>query len=87
MLATWWMFVVLPASTPDREVNSFPATGPYRIESFLPGKRLVLVRNPRFRQWSAVAQPAGFPDRIVWINQKTNARGHQRRHGGAGRPQ
>ena len=75
MLATWWMFVVLPASTPDREVNSFPATGPYRIESFLPGKRLVLVRNPRFRQWSAAAQPAGFPDRIVWINQKTTAEG------------
>ena len=75
MLATWWIFVVLPASTPDREVNSFPATGPYRIESFQPGKRLVLVRNPRFVQWSAAAQPAGFPDRIVWINQKTSAQG------------
>ena len=25
-----------------------------------------LVRNPRFRQWSADAQPAGYPDRIVW---------------------
>ncbi len=25
---------------------------------------MVLVRNPRFRQWSAAAQPAGYPDRI-----------------------
>ena len=75
LLAGWLNFVVLPASTPDREVSAFPATGPYRIERFVPRKRLVLVRNPRFRQWSAVAQPAGFPDRIVWINQKTNADG------------
>jgi YVTN family beta-propeller protein len=75
LLAGWLNFVVLPASTPDRKVNSFPATGPYRIESFLPLKRLVLVRNPRFRQWSAVAQPAGFPDRIVWTNQKNNVEG------------
>jgi peptide/nickel transport system substrate-binding protein len=25
----------------------------------------VLVRNPRFRQWSAAAQPRGYPNRIV----------------------
>jgi YVTN family beta-propeller protein len=75
LLANWWQFVVLPASTPDRKVNAFPATGPYQIESFLPRKRIVLVRNPHFRQWSAVAQPAGFPDRIVWTNQKNNAQG------------
>ena len=25
-----------------------------------------LVRNPRFREWSADAQPAGFPDRMTW---------------------
>jgi peptide/nickel transport system substrate-binding protein len=25
----------------------------------------VLVRNPRFRVWSAAAQPDGYPDRIV----------------------
>jgi peptide/nickel transport system substrate-binding protein len=24
-----------------------------------------LRRNPYFRQWSAAAQPAGFPDQIV----------------------
>ncbi len=25
-----------------------------------------LVRNPRFKPWSTAAQPAGFPDEIVW---------------------
>jgi peptide/nickel transport system substrate-binding protein len=40
-------------------------TGPYLIESYEHSK-LVLVRNPQFRQWSAAAQPDGYPDRIVW---------------------
>ena len=41
-----------------------PGTGPYAVQSF--GKsRLVLVRNPHFREWSAAAQPDGSPDRIV----------------------
>ena len=26
----------------------------------------MLVRNPYFHQWSAAAQPDGYPDRIVW---------------------
>jgi peptide/nickel transport system substrate-binding protein len=26
----------------------------------------VLVRNPRFREWSRAAQPDGYPDRIEW---------------------
>src|SRR5262249_49329158 len=26
--------------------------------------RLILVRNPYFREWSEAAQPAGYPDRI-----------------------
>jgi peptide/nickel transport system substrate-binding protein len=32
-----------------------------------------LVRNPRFRQWSSDAQPAGSPDRIV-LTQELNTR-------------
>ena len=28
--------------------------------------RIVLVRNPYFHEWSAAAQPDGYPDRIVW---------------------
>ncbi len=49
-----------------------PATGAYMIKSFdqpspdAPVGRVELVRNPRFRVWSAAARPDGFPDRIVW---------------------
>jgi YVTN family beta-propeller protein len=43
-----------------------PATGPYRIASYHQGRSLTLVRNRYFRQWSADAQPAGYPKRIVF---------------------
>ena len=57
---------VAPAST-----HPLPATGPYVIDSYRRAKgsregSLVLVRNPRFREWSPAAQPNGYPDRIVW---------------------
>ena len=68
----------VPQDTPTnlRPGTFLPATGPYKIGSYTPQKaatqtspadpgRLELVRNPYFRQWSAVAQPAGYPDRIV----------------------
>ncbi len=42
-----------------------PATGPYMIESFDKKRGLRLVRNPRFREWSPAAQPAGYPDEIA----------------------
>jgi YVTN family beta-propeller protein len=52
--------------------GSVPGTGPYEISSYSPAPgdsnahgRLVLSRNRYFRQWSAAAQPAGFPDQIV----------------------
>jgi YVTN family beta-propeller protein len=59
---------VVPAGTPARDVGTSPApaTGPYMIQTFVPKKSLVLVRNPRFREWSRAAQPAGYPDRIEW---------------------
>lgn len=59
--------VAVPAGTPAREVPTrpIPATGPYQIAEFQKeAKRLHLVRNPRFREWSADAQPQGFPDSI-----------------------
>jgi ABC-type transport system substrate-binding protein/DNA-binding SARP family transcriptional activator/DNA-binding beta-propeller fold protein YncE len=57
---------VLPATTPDRQAQtSLPATGPYMISRYTPGRELLMVRNPRFREWSAAAQPAGNPDRIL----------------------
>jgi YVTN family beta-propeller protein len=53
--------------TPDQVLSAtqIPATGPYMTSSYVPYHRWVLVRNPRFREWSAVAQPRGYPDRIV----------------------
>jgi YVTN family beta-propeller protein len=57
---------VLPASTPGPQARTpLPATGPYMITRYVPGRELQLTRNPRFREWSAAAQPAGYPDRIV----------------------
>ncbi len=50
--------------------SGVPGTGPYMIQSFQKapeqGARVVLVRNPHFREWSAAAQPSGYPDRIEW---------------------
>jgi peptide/nickel transport system substrate-binding protein len=57
--------------------RALPATGPYMVSTYTrqqqapdgkvlaPG-RLVLVRNPHFRQWSAAAQPDGYSDRLVF---------------------
>lgn len=58
---------VLPSSVPDRPSTApLPATGPYLVRS-AGGGRVVLVRNPRFHEWSHAAQPSGYPDRIVWL--------------------
>jgi peptide/nickel transport system substrate-binding protein len=72
----------VPQDTPvDLPPGSFlPATGPYRIRSYTRGQdaddghsRLRLVRNPHFRVWSSEAQPAGYPDRIVFEAGYSNA--------------
>ncbi len=52
-----------------------PGTGPYMIRSYK-HSQLVLVRNPRFREWSAAAQPDGYPDKIISTYTK-NARAEQ----------
>jgi YVTN family beta-propeller protein len=58
----------VPASVPAHDVGTtpVPATGPYMITRDVPGREVDLGRNPEFRQWSAAAQPDGYPDRIVW---------------------
>jgi peptide/nickel transport system substrate-binding protein len=64
----------VPAGTPSRVAPTdslVPATGPYMISRFIPKRHVVLVRNPRFREWSRAAQPEGFPDRIVFDLTKT----------------
>ena len=58
----------VPAGTPNKDVRTRPvaATGPYMIAAYRPGSVVRLVRNPRFHVWSDAAQPAGYPDEIVW---------------------
>jgi len=65
-LATPSGFAVPPdVSRDDSGVHPLPATGPYMIRSYTL-RRAVLVRNPYFHEWSADAQPDGYPDHIVW---------------------
>jgi peptide/nickel transport system substrate-binding protein len=57
---------ILPASTPDKNVNiPPPGTGPYKWVQYAPNKAMKVVRNPYFKEWSKDAQPAGNPDTIV----------------------
>jgi peptide/nickel transport system substrate-binding protein len=50
------------ASTP---VQQLPSTGPYQVASVTHGD-VTLIRNPYFEQWSAAAQPEGYPDVITY---------------------
>jgi peptide/nickel transport system substrate-binding protein len=64
--------LALPAAYPvPRRVSmtkparlGVPGTGPYMIQSYK-HSQVTLVRNPRFREWSAAAQPDGYPGRII----------------------
>ncbi len=62
-----WLFPV-PPGTPSHDVGTtpVPATGPYEIQSYVPGRLLTLVRNRYFHVWSAPARPDGYPDEIVY---------------------
>ena len=53
----------IPRGTPDRNMGTRPvaSTGPYMIESYVPGRALTLVRNPYFGVWARAARPDGFP--------------------------
>jgi peptide/nickel transport system substrate-binding protein len=58
---------VVPADTSKKLTGNDvpPGTGPYMWQSYNPNSQAVLVRNPYFHEWSAAAQPAGNPDKIV----------------------
>jgi ABC-type transport system substrate-binding protein len=58
----------IPAGTPAKAIAAKPpvGTGPYRVENFVPGRELTLVRNPHFHVWSPAARPDGYPDEIVF---------------------
>lgn len=57
-----------PQGTPATQLKvPLPGTGPYMIKDYRPDeKQFTLTRNPHFRQWSYAAQPAGYPDTIIW---------------------
>lgn len=56
----------VPASTPLKvpAQKPLPATGPYMLVHVDLAHRIRLIRNPYFHEWSAAAQPPGFPDEI-----------------------
>ena len=58
----------IPPGTPSTEVSTrpVPGTGPYMIESYVPGRQLKLTRNPGFRVWSEAARPDGNAEEIVF---------------------
>jgi len=58
--------VAVPSTTPGVAMESrpVPATGPYEIAAHHKNRDLTLVRNPRFREWSADAQPDGYADTV-----------------------
>ena len=65
-LALPFAFVV-PAGTPLKaQPSPLPATGPYEFARFDAKREIRLVRNPYFHEWSAAAQPDGYPAEIVW---------------------
>ena len=57
---------IVPSGTPNKDTGTtpLPATGPYMIKTYQPNNEMLLVRNPDFKQWSAAAQPSGYPDQI-----------------------
>jgi peptide/nickel transport system substrate-binding protein len=56
----------VPAYTPFKARLPLPATGPYMIASYDAHRGATLVRNPSFHEWSAAAQPRGYPAKIVY---------------------
>jgi peptide/nickel transport system substrate-binding protein len=60
-LAMPWAYAV-----PAHAGLPVPATGPYEITRPDLKRGMTLVRNPRFHEWSAAAQPDGVPKRIVF---------------------
>ncbi|GAC1345516.1 MAG: ABC transporter substrate-binding protein [Acetobacteraceae bacterium] len=59
---------IVPEGAPAEDAGTVPVpgTGPYLLERYDPNDRLVLARNPYFREWSRDAQPDGLPDRIEY---------------------
>lgn len=59
---------VLPADAPSKDAGSdpIPGTGAYAFASYDPNNELKMVRNTHFVEWNREAQPAGYPDEIIY---------------------
>ena len=68
-LATSFADFVPPGSPPPNSGKPVVGTGPYMISRLLQRGHhgVILIRNPRFHQWSAQAQPRGYPDEMRWV--------------------
>src|SRR5262249_35650155 len=53
-----------PVEAGTHHTPPLPATGPYVVTSYRKHS-LTLGRNPYFHEWSPLAQPDGYPDKIV----------------------
>jgi peptide/nickel transport system substrate-binding protein len=60
--------IPVPVGTPMRDVGTtpVPGTGPYGIQSYVPGHLLTFERNRYFHVWSEAARPDGYPDEIAF---------------------
>lgn len=58
----------VPAGTPVRDIGTkpVPGTGPYHVQTYVPGKLLTFERNRYFHVWSAAATPDGYPDEVAY---------------------
>ena len=57
---------ILPAKTPasDQSTKGIPSTGPYMIQSYVPSRSFVVVRNPNYNN-QIPTMPSGNPDKVV----------------------
>ena len=64
------LVVPIPDTLPIDDVGTapVPGTGPYSIQTFVPGRVLTFERNRFFQVWSPAARPDGYPDEIVYRN-------------------
>jgi peptide/nickel transport system substrate-binding protein len=56
----------VPSGTPasDQSTKGIPSAGPYMIQSYVPSRSFVLVRNPNYNN-QIPTMPSGNPDKVV----------------------
>lgn len=50
----------------DTDPQEIVVNGPYRIEQYRPGERVIFRRNPYYWERDAQGQPLPYVDRVVW---------------------